>query len=247
MTKLHEILAIEATKEKAAKRLIKESQHTFGKESLFKGQTRRLEMFQDEDKHLETTEHQELETTVDENLQYLLGPVSDWLDVVLTKEGGNQSAVADLKIGDNVLIKNAPATFLLGLEKKLTEIREVYNAIPTLAPGIKWVIDTHERDGVYVSNDDTITFKTHKDVEFRTVAEATKEHPAQVAQVAKDSNIGKYVTSMKSGMMTPAEKAKRISKIDQLLVETKKARMRANNVNIDHQKICSTLFDYINS
>ena len=70
-TKLHEILAVETSKEKAANKLIKESLHTLGKESLFSGQVRRLEMFRKEDENSETTEYQELTSTVDENIDYL--------------------------------------------------------------------------------------------------------------------------------------------------------------------------------
>jgi len=245
--KQHEILAIEGTKEKVAKKLMKESLVTLKKDSLFKGQTRVLEMFKDEDKHLETTEHQELTSTVDENLDYLVDPIADWLDVVLIKERGNQVANADLEVDGQVLIKAVPATFLLGLEKKLIELRLVYEAIPTLAPGIKWIPDTQDRKGVFISNDEVVSFKTKKDLEFKVAYEATKEHPAQIAQVQTEINIGKYRTSVKSGMMTPFEKATRLDRIDKLLAATKKARMRANNIDVANEHHCKALLDFINS
>ena len=59
MTQLHEVLAVKGTKETVANKLIKHSLHTLSKESLFSGQTRRLEMFNSEDKVTEGTVHQE--------------------------------------------------------------------------------------------------------------------------------------------------------------------------------------------
>jgi len=245
-TKLHEILAVEGTKEKAAKKLIKESLVTLNKDTLFKGQTRRLEMIKEDDKHLETVENQELTTTVNENLDYLQGPISGWLDVVFAKEKGNQNAVADLIVGGKKILSAAPATFLLGLEKKLIELRSIYDAIPTLAPGIKWVADENEREGVYVAYNAVTSFKTKKDIEFRVAHEATKEHPAQVAQLQTEVNVGKYTTISKSGMVAPIEKANRLKRLDDVLAAVKQARMRANNIDVDTAPACHRILEYIN-
>lgn len=246
MTKLHEILAVEGTKEKAANKLIKESLHTMGKESLFKGQVRKLEMFSDADQLSENVDHQELTTTVDENLDYLTKPISDWLDVVLTKETGNQSAKTDLVIDGKTLLTNVPATFLLGLEKKIIGIRSIYEAIPTLEPGVKWVEDIQNREGVFVSAHDSIQMKTRKEPEYKVVYEATEHHPAQVAQVERTVDIGRYITTLQSGKMTPLEKANRLSRIDKLLAAVKSARMKANNIEVGKVDACSVLLDYIN-
>lgn len=246
MTKLHEVLAVESTKEKVANKLIKESLHTLDKESLFSGAHRKLEMFAAEDKNAETEEFQELTSTVDENLDYLVDPIAEWLDVVLAKDLTNQTASNSLEIDGQVLATDVPATFLLGLETKLSKIREVYEKIPTLAPGVKWVADVQNRPGVYVTEHSSIQLKTEKNPEFRVVYEATKEHPAQIKEVNRTQNTGRYITTLYSGKMTPLEKANRLNRIDKLLSVVKMARMRANNVDIVTKNIGKKIMDYIN-
>lgn len=246
MSKLHEILAVEGSLEKAAHKLMKESLHTLDKESLFKGQVRKLEMFREEDKNSEITDYQELTTTVDENLDYLVKPLSKWLDAIYTKDSGNQLATSDLYVEGRFIAPNVPATFLLGLEKKLSEIRRVYEKIPTLEPGINWIPDEQNRPGIFKAEHSTVQMKSRKDPEFRTVAEATDRHPAQVVQVERTVDVGRYVTQLYSGKMTPLEKAERLERIDTLLNATKQARMKANSVEITNESIGEEIFNFIN-
>lgn len=251
MTKLHEILAVESSLEKAANKLIKESEHTFGKESLFNGQVRKLQMFRDEDKKSEAIEYQELTTTVDENINYLVKPISNWFDVTLKKDKTNQKTKADIIVDKNgveiTLAKDVPATFLLGLESKLTKLRTLYEKIPTLIPGIKWERDEQNREGVYRAEHNDIQMKTRKEPEYRVVYEATENHPAQIKEVNRTQDVGRYITTMYSGRMTPLEKAERLTKIDKLLQAVKQARMRANNIDVENANIGKEIFDYINN
>jgi len=142
MTKLHEILAVESSLEKAATNLTAESIRTFSKDNLFSGEVKTLTMFREDEQNQNTTEVRKLETTVMENLEYLVKPVSDWLDVVLQKDATNQLAKADIVLSNGTVVaKDVPATFLLGLESKLNKLREMYLQIPTLEPGIEWCND----------------------------------------------------------------------------------------------------------
>lgn len=245
---LHEILAVEKTLETTANRLMVESARTFSKQNLFQGITRKLTMFDPAQSHLEGTEHQELTTTVDENLDYLVKPLSKYWAAVLQKDMTNQLAVADLTLDDGTtLAKDVPASFLLSFEKRLRELREVYNQIPTLAPGHKWIPAELERPGVYVDSNDAVQFKSQKDKEFRVVAEATKEHPAQVREVDRTVNVGKYTTTELSGMLSPLTKAERLTRIDELINATKRARMRANKQElVPKVDIGDAVFKYIN-
>jgi hypothetical protein len=104
-----------------------ESVKTFGKENLFSGETKSLEMFRDEDKNQETQEHRVLESTVMENLDYLAKPVADYFNVVYQKDCANQEAKSDLVLDDGTVIaEKVPASFLLGLETKLNKLRDMY-------------------------------------------------------------------------------------------------------------------------
>lgn len=243
--KLHELLAVENDLEKVSSKLIAESARTFNKENLFSGQVRRLVHFDAADQMSDTEDAVELTTTVRENLDYLVDPISRYWDAVLQKEATNQTAKADLIIDGVTIATGVPATFLLGMEKKLNKLRELYESIPTLAPGINWTRD--EAKGVNIFRaDDTVQFKTKKDIEFRTAAEATKEHKAQVIQMETTVNTGKYTTTKWSGMVTPYEKAEMLERFDAAIVGVKRSRMKANNVDVVKVNIGKDILDYIN-
>lgn len=248
MSKLHEILAVEKNSETAARKLMAESAKTLEKENLFSGFVKNLDMFDDDQKYLNVTEKQNLESTVDENLDYLNIFIGKYWDLVATKEVANQTAKADIIVGDVTLAKDLPATFLLGMETKLNELRKVYEHIPTLAPGIKWIKDeANEKHNVFMTADDQVSFKTQKESAFVVAYEATEHHPAQVYKEEKTVNTGKYTMVKFSGMLPAVEKARRIENIDTLIRAVKKARMRANDIEVEKIKVAKQLLNFINS
>lgn len=246
MGKLHEILAVEKDKETVAKKLVNESVKTFGKENLFSGNTRVLKMFDADEAFNNTTEHQELTTTVMENLEYLMKPVAQHWDVVLQKDLTNQEAKSDIIIDGKTIANDLPATFLLGMEKKLNDFRQVLESIHTLAPGIKWIKDaSNAKADVFITADTEKSFKTAKDVKFKTSAKATDHHPEQVVQINVTNNIGEFETTKRSGLLTPVAKADMIARLDKMLTAVKKARQRANNVDIVNGNVGDTMLQYI--
>jgi len=246
MTKLHEVLAVEASKEKVASKLVMESIRTLGKENLFSGSVRRLVMLDTAESYLDGEERVALTTTVDENIEYLTKPIADYWDVVLQKDRANQSAMSAIMVNGKAITEQLPATYLLGMETKLNNLRKLYEAIPTLAPGITWDVDEQERVGTFKARNDIVSFKTEKDMEFKEASPATKEHPAQIARMERTRNTGTYTTTKWSGMLTPLDKAERLARLDQLLNAIKQARQRANSVEVENTKIGTDLLNFIN-
>lgn len=246
MSKLHELLAVENDVEKVSRKLVAESQKTLGKDNLFNGQVRTLTHFDAKDSLSDTVERTELTTTVDENIDYTIEALAEYYDVVFQKDLTNQQALADIVIDDEVLVKDVPSTFLLGMEKKLNSLRDLYTAIPTLQPGIKWEVATDAGEGIFRTANDVVQFKTKKDIDFKEIAPATKEHKAQVVEYETTLNVGKYVTTKTSSMFTPLEKATRITKLDTLIKAIKQARNRANATEVVTGKIGKVLLDFIN-
>lgn len=246
MSKLHEILAVEGDLEKTSKKLIEETKKTFQKDNLFSGTVRTLTMSDADQSEWNTVDKQKLETTVMELFAYTNSEVAKYWDAVLQKDTTNQAATADIVLDDGtILAEQVPVTFLLGLETKLKDFRNLLNAIPTLPPGIRWEQDLNERKGVYIAEDDTVQFKTKNDIEIRVAYEATKEHPAQLEKINVVKNVGKYVTVKHSGMMPPYLKARMVAKHESLLRAVKKARQRANNQEITKKDIGDNIFNYI--
>ena len=246
MAKLHETLAVESSLKQVADKLLKESIRTMSKESLFTGMTRRLEMFDEEAQAANLTENQELTTTVDANLKELAPHIARYWDAVAQKDVTNLQATADISVDNITLATDVPATFLLGLESKLNELRKLYEALPTYAPGIKWIPSPSMGDGVFETEYPEETIKTEKEIKPVVLYEATKEHPAQVDRVQVTKPVGKYVKTSFTGMLTPAEKAARLDRLDKLRNAVKKARQRANNTNVVDFHIGKKLLDYIN-
>jgi hypothetical protein len=249
MGHLHELLAVETEKKATYEKMMSEAFNTFSKKTEhFQGHVKTLKMFSAERENEETSglETKELVSTVDEKLDYALSFAVAYLDVVVQKEVTNQKAKADLIVDGVVFGKDLPVTFLLGLEDKLKKIRQMYEVIPTLQPGIKWEPTTTERAGVYKASVVEERLKTEQQVRHKVVYDATDKHPAQIEKWTDQVPVGKYATEKWSGMITPAEKSKRMARIDIMIEACKKARMRANNEEIVPVSIGKKLIDYIN-
>jgi len=233
MSKLFELLAVEPDLQGTYKKILEEAKGTFAKkEGLFTGSIRKLELF-DANAQEPPVERQELTTTVSDKLDYMFDSVVKYFDALLQKEEANQRALADLKVGDLVFGERLPATYLLGLETKLKELRQVFDEIPTLAPGISWEKDETIGKHVYKTRYPEEKFKTAKVFRHQVLYDATDKHPAQIEKWEDTENIGKYVTTKWSGMISPSEKSDMLSRLDILIRQVKKARQQANTGEVN--------------
>jgi len=242
MPKLHELLAVEGDLKGRAQ----QAKNTVIK--LFTDGAGRLLgrviTYQvDEGEDPRPAEITELATTAPAELDQFQAAYSQWLDVAIQKEVANQATLATVTVDDIDIFKVAlPATALLNLESKLTELRTVYAAIPTLDPAERWEWD--DGMGCYISKD-RVTNITKKVPNVLILYDATPEHPAQVQSFNEDIKGGTRTTMLQSGMVSFQDKAKIINRIDKLLRAVKEARQRANDVDITDTKVASAIFNYI--
>lgn len=226
---LHELLAVEGDLEGTFKKVVEETKNTFNKkEALFVGQHRKLEVFDDNDKTKYPEEVKEVDETVKSKLDYMMGHVSKYFDAIYQKEATNQLACADLMVDGNVIAEKLPATFLLGLESRLKMIRSVFEEIPTLEPGVKWVLDGTKGADIFLCDPPEEKMKTAKTFQHKVLYEATKEHPAVIEKWEETINVGKFIRHIWSGKVSPTEKSRLMGNLDKLIREVKKARQRAN-------------------
>lgn len=248
MGKLHELLAVEGDKKGIADKVLNEGKVTFTKRAdHFTGHVKTIKFFDEARNDLEggECERSEIVTTVMDKLQYIMGSVAEYYDITLQKESTNQQAVADLIVDGKTLSENLPATYLLGLETKLKSLRDLVGAIPTLQPGISWVPDVNAGEGIYKREHPEETFKTEKIIKPFVLAEATKEHKAQIERLSADVNIGKYTSQSSSSMLTSAAKSAMLGRVDNLIQAVKKARQQANNINVVDREIGENIVSYI--
>jgi hypothetical protein len=241
MGKLHELIAVEPDlKDRAIKSAAQVGQ-AFQNTGKFLGQTRKYTPANDGGQQL-PFENKEVETSVAIQLARLRKDFGAWVDAAVQKEVTNTTATSKVVIGGTEY--TLPATALLNLENKLSQLRGVYAAIPTNDTSERWHWDEAERQWV---SDPVETIRTSKKAERFVKYDATKEHPAQVDIIQVDVRDGTWATNKRSGMMAPAKKQEYLDRLDDLLLTVKKARQRANDVDADTMKISEALFKHIES
>lgn len=246
MSKMHELLAVESDIQGTFKVATDEIKKVFNdKAAIFQGFNRRLIPFDDSDKTAYPEENQVMTTTVDEKLDYYANYVTKLFDVMIQKETTNQTAVADLVVGDKVLATNVPATCLLGLETRLKEVRAVYADIPTLQVGIDWELAEDIGKGVFKMRYPEERLRTEQKFKSQVLYEATQHHPAQVEKWQEQVPTGKFVKKVWCGMITPGRKSELLGRIDTLIRAVKKARQRANMADVPKVNIGKVLMNFI--
>lgn len=248
MPKLHELLAVEGQLKGQAQATRTELRTTFEKKRhLFE---KKLVTFKpSEEGQKEVTEAQStLQSTVPQELKWIAGIWTKALDVSYQVAAVNRVALADVILDNGqVLLKDAPATALLELEKRATEIQELITAAPTLDPAKGFAPDPDEGKNVYRARD-TFKTRTRKSPKVITLAPATEHHPAQAQLVTEDIPIGQLVEQEWSGLITPTQKGDFLERVEELRRAIKKARQRANDADVAAKDlpVCGqAIFDYV--
>jgi hypothetical protein len=242
--KLHELLVVESDLRGSCEKIIAETINTFTKKPNHFEARHKSYRPKVEDGDTFAPESQDMVTTVPQKLEHTQDVVVRYLDAVAQKELTNTEASAVLTV-DGVPLVDAslPATMLLALEGKLKQLREVYNAIPTLDPAETWKWD--EQTKTYEAEAKE-SYKTKKVYRNHIKSEATDKHAAQIELYTEDERIGTWLTKRWSGTVTPAEKAEVMARLDKLTQAVKQARQRANDAEVKKIQIGDALFNYIN-
>ena len=162
-------------------------------------------------------------------LSILQRSLSELHNVTYRREFTNQKATADVVVDGKTLLSAAPVTFLLYLEKKVVDWRTMVDKLPVLDPAKVW-----SRDGgqsVYRTAA-TVQQKTKKKQIPVKLCEATVEHPAQCQLVTEDIVVGHWDTVSLSGAIPESEKDALIERANKLIDAIKKAREKANELEV---------------
>ena len=243
--RLHSIIAVEKDVKAKNQSVFQETLKIFNRPESFEGFTK-VYTPKEEDGTEFPTERKELVTTVHERLNYTFKNFANLLDLLGKKESSNTMAKADLIVDGETLAKDVPATLLLDLEKHFKEVLNILQRIPTLPSDVAWEVDPNaEKKGVVRTKYPVETLRNVKIRDFRTVAEATKEHKAQIAEVEKTVVEGTWKHTHWSGMISSAEKSRYINNVELLIRGAKKARMRANNQEVSASRLGKQVHDFM--
>lgn len=247
MSKLHELLAVEGDLRTQAESTRSDLKNTFEK----KGHhfTKKVVTFKSSTEGTpDKVESQlNLQTTVHKELAWIGEKISKAMDAGYQIDIANTHASADVTMEDGkILLKSVPAPSLLRLEHRIVEVRDLIHTIPTLDPAKGFEADPSQGVGIYKARDENKT-RTNKIEEFVVIVQPTKEHPAQVAKVNKDVPVGDIFQQEWSSLITVSEKGDMLDRVENLLRAVKKARARANELDIDVKlnKIGETVLNFV--
>lgn len=244
--KLHELLSVEGDRNAAATAIIDETITTLSKRpDHFLGESSQYRPFDESEAMTSEDASKEIVTTVLAKLTHCFSVVAKAVDVTASKDATNQLAKAAVMIGGKCITPELPATTLLMLETQVKKWMDVMLAIPTLAPGRRWVLDTAKGLGVYVDADPEVKFRTKKVPKSTILVAPTDHHPAQIAQWSEDEKIGKTAKTTWSSMVTPAQKSELIGRTQDLLAAVKQARQRANCQEVVQVDVANSLVKFI--
>lgn len=247
MPKMHELLAVSDDLKGQATKTRSDLQSTFtNKPHLFR---KKVVTFlpNEEGKQPQTVEQSDIQTTLKKELDWVAGFLTKSIDSGYQIDSGNTQAKADIVVeGAAITIKDVPATFLLQLEKHLLQVRELASTIPTLDPAQGFEESKADGKGYWKARE-VVKDKTKKDKKILRLAAATDKHAEQVQVYDADVVIGTLREQEWSTLTTPAIKAEILARVDELIQAVKKARSRANSMELDvtSLKVGKQLLEYV--
>lgn len=245
---LTELLVNEKEERGKFSRILAETLHTFKAKimDLYVGHTDALEYFADEDKSSNIVERKVIGDTVPAKLKYTCDSITPYVDMLLQKELANQRASASLEIDGKTFGTELPATFLLAMEARLAEVRQVLLETPNLPDGIEWELDEKLGKNIYKSKTPQERFKTKRIIVPFVLAQPTDKHPAQVEKLQEEKNVGRYTKTLFDSRLTTAKKSEMLARLDNVIKAVKTARERANQVAVNNEAAIGTkIFAYI--
>lgn len=242
MSKLNQIIAIEKGVKSRVFSEISELHKINQKPELFNGLSRQYQK-KDEEGEDFPPERKKVQFSADEILARFSRISSELLDVTARKDWSNGSAVADIRVEDKTILAKVPVTYLLFLEKQLTDMRTFINAIPVLDEAENWVKDTSS--GLYKTNV-VQTHRTKKVVKPIVLYPATDAHPAQTQLITEDVLAGYWLQERHSGAIQAPKKKAIAERVEKLIQAVKAAREEANGINeITTPDVGEAVFNYV--
>lgn len=241
MTKLSQIIAVEKGVKSDATRRVTDLHRDVQKQPLLSGISRTYRPRDEEGDQLPPES-----TRVQVSAEGVLGEAAQILtrlfDVTLTKDSANCSARADVKVGSAVLLKAVPVTYLLFLEKQLADVHTFVAKLPLLDPAEDWAPD--DTSGAWRTVP-SATVRSKKIPRNHVVAEATREHPAQVQVYMEDVPAGDWTTVKFSGAMPATRVRQLLDRVEELQRAVKYAREEANGSEVTDQHAGEAVFGYL--
>ncbi len=241
MAKLNQIIAVEKGVKSKAYSELTEAHHALQKSALLAGIARTYQP-KDEEGEQYPPESTRVQVRAEEILRETAATLTRLFDVTATKDWANCEAKADVRVDGEVLLPAVPATYLLFLEKQLTDLHTFVSKLPVLDAAETWNFD---QAADCWATDPVQTTKTKKIPRNHVKAEATEKHPAQVEVYYEDVVVGHWRTVKFSGSLPASRVKELLDRVDKLQQAVKFAREEANNTEVTDRQIGERVFAYL--
>lgn len=241
MAKLNQIIAVEKGIKGTVNRDVTDIYHQLQKVALLTGISRTYTPKDDEGDKL-PAEYTKVQVNALDVLAQSAQRLTELFDITATKDCTNQIAVADVVVDGKVLASKLPVTYLLFLEKQLTDFHTIVKKLPVLDGSEDWHRD--DAQGCFAT-DPVQTTRTKKIPRNHVKAEATDKHPAQVEVFYEDVIVGTWKTIKLSGAVPAPVVASILSRIEKLQAAVKFARETANETTAVEKQTGQAIFNYL--
>lgn len=239
--KLNQVIAIEKGVKSRVYSELTEFDKVCQKPDLFQGFSKSYEK-KDEDGESLPPESKKVQFRVDNMLKAVATSLTEFYNVTASKDWANMGAVADIEVDGMKLLGGVPVTYLLFLEKQLTDLRTFFGHLPELDDTENWQRD--ETSGMY-KTEPISTHRTKKLQKPIVLYDATKEHPAQTQLITEDVLAGYWKTIKHSGGVPKTRKDKIVARVEALIKAVKFAREEANGTDAERRVVGENVFDYL--
>ena len=241
MAKLNQIIAIVGGEKTKAAQAITSAHHGWKKE-LISGIGRTYQP-KDDDGERFPNEHKPVQVRVSDVLGALMDKMARFFDLCATQDYANTNAKANVVVDDKVLLADAPVSFLLFLEKQMTDLRTLCEGLPTLPSDQSWRFD--EGKNCYVT-EPVQSVKTQKVPTTHVKFEPTEHQPGQAEIIMVDTAIGHWTTTYMSGAIPAMDRDEIVARIEDVQRALKMAREEANQEDtIDQKGLTKPIIDYV--
>lgn len=239
--KLNQVLAVESEVKGRTHNAITALHQAAQKPALFNGFSKTYQPMSEDGQAL-PPERQKVQMKVEDVLGQAASNWTDLFDVTAAKDFANCDARGDVVIDGVTVVANAPATYLLFLEKQLTDVKTFITKLPVLDEADDWRKDS---DSGLHRTDVVKTHRTQKVNKPIVLYPATPEHPAQTQMATEDVLVGHWLTTKMSGAITATQQKEILSRTEKLIRAVKYARESANMTVAAERTIGKPVFDYL--
>lgn len=241
MPKLNQIIAVEKSIKSRSFAELTEAHHMLQKPTLLSGISRTYRP-KDEEGEVLPPESTRVQVKAEEVVQETARILANLFDITATKDWANCEAKADVVVGERVLLKQVPVSYLLFLEKQLTDLNTFIRKLPMLDTSESWTFDPSSNA---YATEPVQTLRTKKIPRNHVKAEATDKHPAQVEVYYEDVTVGYWRTIKFSGALPAQRITEMTNRVQKLQQAVKFAREEANEYEVSDQKVGERIFAYL--